>query len=109
VDYDEIPLTPAAGKQTEVQFFNHCIKALGCPEMKPDAPNDSNRNDFHFVREVINPSTKPKYGLKRQVRTTGDPNLDFCLGTDKARINIISDVSPCMGAGYGGGGGGCCS
>lgn len=107
VDYDEIPLTPAAGKKTEVQFFNHCLENHGCPEMKPDAHDDEDRNDFHFVREVVNPSTKPKYGLKLKVRGDHEPVRDFCLDAAevKEKVRVISDPAPCMGAGYGGGGG----
>jgi len=100
----EFNLYHKAGSTFEIQFLNHC-KSDGCPKPEPKDPKEENRNDFHFLRKVLDlPGSARKYGIKIDQDPGGPyPHPPIC---ELANLQVeVSDPAPCMGAGYGGGGG----
>ena len=94
----EVNLYKKVGSIYEIQFLNHCDS---CVAPKPHSSHEEERNDFHFMRKVLNlPGSEPEYGIKIDVEVIKDITPNFC-----SRIHYrVSDPAPCMGAGYGGGG-----
>jgi hypothetical protein len=88
-----------AGSKFEVHFLNGCDQDE-C-EWDYTSTNEKKRNDFHFMREVLDlPFGEKKYGLKIEVKAPIGATADVCPYI-KFRN---TDEAPCMGAGYGGGG-----
>lgn len=116
------PIEPAPGTVRELQFRSHCPKGHeDCPDPEPcrDDKKEEKRNDFHFMRKVLDlPGGLPKYSIAlalndhdpaptpaicSSVGLTERKDGDYC-GADEHRV---TDEAPCAGAGYGGGRCGC--
>jgi hypothetical protein len=111
----EVNIYQQPGLVFDLVFSNVC-HSEPCPNPEPCHDEDeSARNDFHFVRKVLDlPSGRPKYSIALNAAvetpstcpTTANLkerlDVDFCGYHSPPRL---TDEAPCSGAGYGGSGG----
>jgi len=93
-------LAPTAGKILELDFFSRCDPSV-CKPTPCDDSDEKKRNDFHFMRKVLDlPGGLPKYSFA--LAAAADKPAPFPATCDHSRL---TDESPCAGSGFGGGGG----
>lgn len=96
-DNSAVVFTNKPGFTYQIVFLNECYEDghHKC-HFDPGNANETNRNDFHFMRKILQLSGTDKvYGLKVKVKKRSQPN--FCPEeSDKG-----SDEAPCMGTAFG--------
>src|SRR5207237_1885804 len=88
---------PKDVKTYEVDFLNECQENGEPCKFKPKDPEETKRNDFHFMRKIL--KLKPKrtrYGLHISAAAGIEPHGPPCNSFSK-----LTDEAPRMGTGFG--------
>ncbi|HKG59663.1 MAG TPA: hypothetical protein VKB05_07795 [Pyrinomonadaceae bacterium] len=96
-DNSAVVFTNKPGFTYQIVFLNECYNDghQPCP-FDPGHANEANRNDFHFMRKMLQlPANAKVYGLK--LKDEGESRPNFC-SRDPHRL---TDEAPCMGTAFG--------